>query len=240
MGVGDGPGPRASTNGPPPLPCVGVVVVPGGFPREPVHAMPCSVVPSTGHMGDPSSYAVAGKLLVAAAGALAGVLLALVALHAYSSGRRRRSRDRLRLRHGLPSISDGAVHGGVAVAPSPRGLDPAVLRALPVVAAGDGAGDCAVCLAGLERGEEARALPRCGHRFHVGCIDAWFRGNSTCPLCRADVEAPDDDAEAEVRVDVETGDAAVKGGAPATRRLSSGTDLDKTRQAFACTRSASF
>ncbi|KAF7077351.1 hypothetical protein CFC21_081911 [Triticum aestivum] len=224
--MGDGHGPRGSTNAPPPLPCVGVVVVPGA---------------RTEQMGDPSSYAVAGKLLVAAAGALAGFLLALVALHAYSSARRRRARDRLRLRHGLPSISGGAVHGGVAVAPSPQGLDPAVLRALPVVAAGDGAGDCAVCLAGLERGEEARALPRCGHRFHVGCIDAWFRGNSTCPLCRADVEAPDDDAEAEVRVDVETGDAAVdKGGAPGTRRLLSGTDLDRTRRAFASTRSASF
>ncbi|KAM3309571.1 hypothetical protein ACQJBY_030687 [Aegilops geniculata] len=65
--MGDGHGPRASANGPPPLPCVGVVVVPGV---------------RTEQMGDPSSYVVAGKLLVAAAGALAGILLALVALHA--------------------------------------------------------------------------------------------------------------------------------------------------------------
>ncbi|KAI4979138.1 hypothetical protein ZWY2020_015891 [Hordeum vulgare] len=232
MGVDDSHGPRASADGLPPSPCR-----PGDIPGK---WMPRSEVPSTGQMGGQSSYAVAGMLLVAAAGALAGVLLALVALHAYTRGGRRRSGDRLRLRHSLPSISDGAVHGGVAVAPLQRGLDPAVLRVLPVVTAGADAGDCAVCLAGLERGEEARALPPCGHRFHVGCIDAWFRGNSTCPLCRADVEAPDDDAEAEVRIDVETGDAAVKGGAPATRRLSSGTDLDKTRRACVSTRSASF
>ncbi|XP_073357787.1 RING-H2 finger protein ATL2-like [Aegilops tauschii subsp. strangulata] len=185
-------------------------------------------------------YALSGKLLVAAAGALPGVLLAFIALHAYNSARRRRSRDRIHLRHSLPSISSGAVHGGVAVAPSPRGLDPAVLRALTVAAAGDGAGDCAVCLAGLERGEDARTLPRSGHRFHVGCIDVWFRGNSTCLLCRADVEAPDNDAEAEVRVDVATREAAVKGGAPETRRLSIGTDLDKSSRALASVRSACF
>lgn len=122
-----------------------------------------------------------------------------------------------------------------AAVPSPRGLDPAVLRALPVVAAAAGAGDCAVCLAEFESGEEARALPRCGHRFHVECIDAWFRGNSTCPLCRAAVEAPDDaEAHPEVRIDVAAGDdAAAKGGAPAIGRMSSGT-------VFASTRSASF
>lgn len=180
----------------------------------------------------PSSYAIAGKVLFAAAGAFAGILLALIALHLYNSGRRRYSRDRRRLLRSLANISGG----GAAAPDSPRarGLDPAVLRALPVVVAaassssssgGVGGGDdCAVCLAEFEQGEEARALPRCGHRFHVECIDAWFRGNSTCPLCRADVQAPapapgTDDAEArpaeEVRIDVVAGDAAAKGGAPA-------------------------
>ncbi|KAE8800153.1 hypothetical protein D1007_24447 [Hordeum vulgare] len=161
----------------------------------------------------PSSYAMAGKLLFAAAGAFAGVLLALIALHLYNSGRGRRPRDRRQL-HSSPAIS------GVGEAPSPRGLDPAVLHALPVVTAAVGTGDCAVCLAEFEHGEQARALPRCGHRFHVECIDAWFRDNSTCPLCRADVEAPDDaEAHPEVRIDVAgEADAAAKDGAPAIAR----------------------
>ncbi|KAJ1297210.1 hypothetical protein BS78_01G360300 [Paspalum vaginatum] len=45
--------------------------------------------------------------------------------------------------------------------------------------------ECAVCLAEISDGERGRLLPGCGHRFHVACIDQWFRANSTCPLCRA-------------------------------------------------------
>ncbi|KAM3346995.1 hypothetical protein ACQJBY_021150 [Aegilops geniculata] len=204
----------------------------------PIPPIPHAANPSTGPVVEvevdaPSSYATAGKLLFVAAGAFAGVLLALIALHLYNGGRRRRAREGRRLGRSLAIYVE---------APSPRRLDPldpAVLRALPVVAAAAGAGDCAVCLAEFERGQEARALPRCGHRFHVDCIDAWFRGNSTCPLCRAAVEAPDDaEARPEVRVDVEADDdAAAKGGVPA---MSSGTDLDKTRRVFAPARSASF
>ena len=70
-------------------------------------------------------------------------------------------------------------------APSPRGLDPAVLRALPVVAAAVGAGDCAVCLAEFERGEQVRVLPRCNHGFHAACIDTVLRQHPTCPICRS-------------------------------------------------------
>ncbi|CAN6312848.1 unnamed protein product [Urochloa humidicola] len=68
------------------------------------------------------------------------------------------------------------------------------MAALPVfvhaaTADGDGAAsaalECAVCLAEVRDGERGRLLPRCGHRFHVECIDRWFMANSTCPICRA-------------------------------------------------------
>ncbi|OEL30813.1 hypothetical protein BAE44_0008168 [Dichanthelium oligosanthes] len=62
------------------------------------------------------------------------------------------------------------------------------VAALPVfVHGGDEAAavECAVCLAEMEDGERGRLLPACGHRFHVDCIDRWFRANSTCPVCRA-------------------------------------------------------
>ncbi|KAL6627778.1 hypothetical protein ACP70R_031504 [Stipagrostis hirtigluma subsp. patula] len=215
---------------------------------------PLHVVAGAQQVSDPAGYAVVGKVLLAAAGAFAGILLALVALHIYTSSRRRRTDGRRRMLLRSLAIAGGGDEdsrdGGAA--PSPRGLDPAVLRALPVAAAGAGAGDCAVCLAELEPGEKARALPRCGHRFHVECIDAWFRGNSTCPLCRADVVAPDaaagaaeeEAAQPEVRIDVSAVDAAAAKGSmaapPAMGRLPSGTNLEKTRLVFASIRSASF
>ncbi|KAF8724382.1 hypothetical protein HU200_021415 [Digitaria exilis] len=236
--MGDGPGPRPHNVT---IPCDDV---PGDhaldnlLPREHPHG------PPPGQVNESAGYAVASKLMLATAGAFAGVLLALVALHLYYTSRRRR---RLRL-HGAsgqrrlvrsPAITGDDRDGD---APSPRGLDPAVLAAIPVVIVVDaGAGDCAVCLGELEAGEKARALPRCGHRFHVECIDAWFRGNATCPLCRADVAAPGEDGtQPEVRIDVVTGDAAgnASAPAPAMARLPSGTDLGKARQVFASARFA--
>ncbi|XP_003566333.1 RING-H2 finger protein ATL39 [Brachypodium distachyon] len=56
--------------------------------------------------------------------------------------------------------------------------------------AADRDGDCAVCIVEFRDGELARLLPRCGHRFHAACVDAWLRLHATCPLCRASVVAP--------------------------------------------------
>ena len=89
-----------------------------------------------------------------------------------------------------------------------HGLDASALAALPVTAyrrkpqQADGAGgpasasastsaaaatECAVCLSELADGEKVRALPSCGHVFHVECVDAWLRSRTTCPVCRAEV-----------------------------------------------------
>ncbi|XP_062025780.1 RING-H2 finger protein ATL3 [Rosa rugosa] len=72
-----------------------------------------------------------------------------------------------------------------------RGLEPSVLKSLPVVVFSpqdfkDGL-ECAVCLSDLAQGEKARLLPKCNHGFHVECIDMWFQSHSTCPLCRSAV-----------------------------------------------------
>ncbi|KAI5004904.1 hypothetical protein ZWY2020_032147 [Hordeum vulgare] len=152
------------------------------------------------------------QALLAAAGAFAGVLLALIALHLYNSGRRRRAQDRRRQLRRSPAISGvgeaprrGARPGGAPRAPwSPR------TWALETARSASPSSSTA----------SRPALPRCGHRFHVECIDAWFRDNSTCPLCRADVEAPDAaEAHPEVRIDgAGAADAAAKDGAPAIAR----------------------
>ncbi|KAF8025441.1 hypothetical protein BT93_F2314 [Corymbia citriodora subsp. variegata] len=43
---------------------------------------------------------------------------------------------------------------------------------------------CAICLMDFSPGEKTRVLPKCTHRFHVGCIDKWLLSQSTCPTCR--------------------------------------------------------
>lgn len=54
----------------------------------------------------------------------------------------------------------------------------------PEFFAGD-AVDCVVCLSELEDGDEIRRL-RCGHVYHMACLDTWMqRCSATCPLCRA-------------------------------------------------------
>ncbi|KAM0871206.1 hypothetical protein ACQ4PT_039576 [Festuca glaucescens] len=55
---------------------------------------------------------------------------------------------------------------------------------------------CAVCLGEMEDGELGRLLPACRHVFHVGCIDAWLRLSSTCPVCRSAVRTELDAAAA--------------------------------------------
>ncbi|KAK0597406.1 hypothetical protein LWI29_024967 [Acer saccharum] len=72
------------------------------------------------------------------------------------------------------------------------GLDPAVLRSIPVVVFSpedfkEGL-ECAVCLSELVQGEKARLLPKCNHGFHVECIDMWFQSHLTCPICRNPVD----------------------------------------------------
>ncbi|KAE8812347.1 E3 ubiquitin-protein ligase EL5-like [Hordeum vulgare] len=58
---------------------------------------------------------------------------------------------------------------------------------------GRGWAQCAVCLSLVKEGEVVRQLPACMHLFHVGCVDTWLHSHSTCPLCRATVEAPSKD-----------------------------------------------
>ncbi|XP_062233409.1 RING-H2 finger protein ATL3-like [Phragmites australis] len=77
-----------------------------------------------------------------------------------------------------------------------RGLPASVLQSLPISVYGGAAADggkealeCAVCLSEVADGEKVRALPKCGHGFHVECIDMWFHSHDTCPLCRAPVGA---------------------------------------------------
>ncbi|GMJ11520.1 Arabidopsis Toxicos en Levadura 92 [Hibiscus trionum] len=52
---------------------------------------------------------------------------------------------------------------------------------------------CSICILGLNDGEMARKLPRCGHMFHLKCIDEWLSRQGTCPMCREHVLNDDDE-----------------------------------------------
>ncbi|KAK9054153.1 hypothetical protein SSX86_025230 [Deinandra increscens subsp. villosa] len=70
-----------------------------------------------------------------------------------------------------------------------RGLKKKFLKTLPKITYSsetviEKVSDCAICLTEFSAGDEIRVLPRCGHGFHVTCIDIWFRSHSSCPSCR--------------------------------------------------------
>ena len=50
---------------------------------------------------------------------------------------------------------------------------------------------CAICQDVLRPEQQGRKVNRCGHWFHLDCIDTWFETNPRCPLCREDIrDAP--------------------------------------------------
>lgn len=75
------------------------------------------------------------------------------------------------------------------------GLKKHALRHLPTAVYGSGPDvwgyGCPICLEDFVDGERIRVLPKCGHGFHVGCIDMWLISHASCPNCRISLlEAP--------------------------------------------------
>lgn len=70
------------------------------------------------------------------------------------------------------------------------GLDQAVINSYPKLVFSkknritDGDTLCAICLCEYKESEMLRMLPDCKHYFHVTCVDAWLKLNSSCPVCR--------------------------------------------------------
>ncbi|KAM0959432.1 hypothetical protein ACFX15_024018 [Malus domestica] len=143
-------------------------------------------------LDDSNAVELAGKIMMIAVLVLFLVVVFVLCLHLYAKwylwpadddltssvrGQSRRRRRRFVFAPGQDPVA--AVR---------KGLDPLVLRSLPLVVFPsddfkDGL-ECAVCLSELVHGEKARLLPKCSHGFHVDCIDMWFQSHSTCPLCR--------------------------------------------------------
>ncbi|KAK8468495.1 hypothetical protein PHAVU_006G043600 [Phaseolus vulgaris] len=43
---------------------------------------------------------------------------------------------------------------------------------------------CSICFQDFEDEEFVRTLPKCGHFFHLVCIDKWLVQQGSCPICR--------------------------------------------------------
>lgn len=156
-------------------------------------------------------YALNGKIMLCTVVILFVAVFAILGFHSYarwSIPPRRRVRQR---RRSAPAAANSSSGGG--------GLDVSVLKSLSVFTfAGSGNGDvgqfveCAVCLSDFEDGETGRRLPECEHVLHADCIDTWFESHSSCPLCRAPVQA-DGQAATEVAPPEDVGGAAAAQGA---------------------------
>lgn len=50
---------------------------------------------------------------------------------------------------------------------------------------------CSICLLEFEKKDLVNKLGRCGHTFHVGCMEKWLETcQFTCPLCRLFLRHP--------------------------------------------------
>ncbi|KAM0954417.1 putative transcription factor C2H2 family [Dioscorea sansibarensis] len=170
----------------------------------------------------PKGYAMSGKIMLTAIVVLFSAVLAVLFIHLYArwyllrrnaARRERRRRDQ----RGLIFAQAQAQGPTVAV----KGLDPTVLKSLPVVIFSEEEREeeveCAVCLCAVMAGEKVRILPKCGHGFHIECIDMWFGSHATCPLCRAAVELVSEPPACAVEEGPSTSDTAAETGSKSPR-----------------------
>ncbi|WRX11298.1 zinc finger protein [Theobroma cacao] len=143
-------------------------------------------------------YDLNSKIMLTAIISLSVVVLLVIMLHIYARCVLRRQVRRRRQAFLGRIRSTGLTTSGE---PPKTGLDPMVINSLPIFVfkqTSDDVGyyhddddmstECAVCLSTLEDEEMARFLPNCKHTFHAECIDKWLASQSTCPICRMEVE----------------------------------------------------
>ncbi|KAL0408699.1 UNVERIFIED_CONTAM: E3 ubiquitin-protein ligase MP [Sesamum radiatum] len=76
-----------------------------------------------------------------------------------------------------------------------RPASKASIDAMPSVEIVNGENDdeqCVVCLEEWEAGNMAKEMP-CKHKFHGDCIEKWLKIRGSCPVCRYEMPADEDD-----------------------------------------------
>ncbi|XP_078158053.1 RING-H2 finger protein ATL2-like [Carex rostrata] len=145
----------------------------------------------------PPHYVISGKVILMCIFACFVVFLLIYIIYSYLSNRHRRRRQLNRRQPRLFFSNRTEL--------SPRCLDQNIIKSIPVIELSLHGDDkvsesCAVCISEFTDGEKLRALPQCGHRFHLECIDMWFASHSTCPLCRADINSSSPNSDEQVQL----------------------------------------
>jgi hypothetical protein len=84
------------------------------------------------------------------------------------------------------------------------GLTPTMLRNLRenaqiVETTNENLNQCSVCLENINVGESCVTL-ECNHKFHVQCIERWCERHNTCPVCRHQIEEPQQNVQRTQRI----------------------------------------
>ncbi|XAR60754.1 hypothetical protein NMG60_11034245 [Bertholletia excelsa] len=146
-----------------------------------------------------SIFSYDGNVMLAAVISLLLVILFVLLLHVYakwflSHARHRRRRSvsvsdvlgPTRFRHFNALTLDTDNNSSPT-----KGLEASAIAAIPlfVYESEDHKNglECVICLSLFEDRDVGRVLPKCGHGFHVECIDMWLHSHPSCPVCRASV-----------------------------------------------------
>ncbi|VVB06650.1 unnamed protein product [Arabis nemorensis] len=153
----------------------------------------------------PSRYALNGKIMLASVIILFFAVILILCFHSYARWLFRRQNRRIRRRISAHLRSLSAARDPTQSSSSLSPLDPTVLEKIPIFVYSvkthqSPPEECSVCLSEFEEEDEGRVLPKCGHVFHVDCIDTWFRSRSSCPLCRAPVQSEQTVKESGLRI----------------------------------------
>lgn len=93
----------------------------------------------------------------------------------------------------LPQVSNNSTHchwNNNIIAAS-KDSKPLLIGKLPNPPATTAVDVCAVCMEGLQSGDDdhrqdGKQVP-CGHVYHAACIDSWLFVCNSCPLCRSTI-----------------------------------------------------
>ncbi|XP_006304723.2 RING-H2 finger protein ATL81 [Capsella rubella] len=78
--------------------------------------------------------------------------------------------------------------------PENAGLDSKIIQSFPEYpysVKNHGTDQCSICLTEFMDDDTIRLISTCNHSFHTICIDLWFEGHKTCPVCRRELDVED-------------------------------------------------